>query len=349
MKAKTINEIHSEAEKNLGLRPGATATMRNARNASAFGDLSPGALPAARPGYMPGMPGIRKMPGMPGLDSDNWEVYRSRSMTKRDSLVNSQSGGHVQPPLISKTPSINSKFLPQGSGGTITGKTSALLQGSSGPPQTNLISEVEPLAQNAKPTVLAASPVSSVKAQAPEIVPNSAKPVTPATVSNSAALLRKSVSLLEEYFSVQILNETLQCLVELKAPAYHPEFVKEAIALALDKSPPFVEPIIKLLEYLFSKNVVTSSDIGTGCLSYGSLLDEIGIDLPKAPNNFGEIIGKLAQAGALDFKVVKEILKKVEDDMYRSIVFGAAMKSITLQEFLASQESEIQACKSLIS
>ncbi|XP_004291969.1 PREDICTED: eukaryotic translation initiation factor isoform 4G-1-like [Fragaria vesca subsp. vesca] len=348
VKAKTITEIHSEAEKNLGLRPGATATMRNARNAAASGDLSPVGLPATRPGYMPRMPGIGKMPGMPGLDSDNWEVYRSRSMTKRDNLVNSQSGGRVQPPLISKAPSLNSKFLPQGSGGTITGKTSALLQGSGGP-RTNLISGVEPLAQMAKPTVLAASPVSSERARAPEIVPNSAKPLTPATVSNSAALRKKTVSLLEEYFSVRILDEALQCVEELKAPAYHPEFVKEAIALALDKSPPFVEPVIKLLEYLFSKNVLTSRDIGTGCLSYGSMLDEIGIDLPKAPNNFGEIIGKLVQAGGLDFKIVKEILTKVEDDMYRPIIFGAAMKRITSQEFLASQESEIQACKSLLS
>ncbi|KAM5564654.1 hypothetical protein ABKV19_018963 [Rosa sericea] len=349
VKAKTITEIHSEAEKNLGLRPGATATIRNARIAAASGDLSSGGLPATRPGYMPGMPGSRKMPGMPGLDSDNWEVYRSRSMTKRDGLVNSPSGGRVQPPLISKAPSLNSKFLPQGSGGIITGKTSALLQGSGGPPRTNLISGVEPLTQNSKPTIPAASPVSSEKALAPEIVPTSAKPLIPATVPNSAALLKKTVSLLEEYFSVRILDEALQCVEELKAPAYHPEFVKEAIALALDKSPPCVEPVIKLLEYLFSKNVLTSRDIGTGCLLYGSLLDEIGIDLPKAPNNFGEIIGKLALAGALDFKVVKEILKKVEDDMYRSAIFGAAMKSITSQDFLASQETEIQACKSLLS
>ncbi|KAE9604504.1 hypothetical protein Lalb_Chr11g0072551 [Lupinus albus] len=31
VKAKTITEIHSEAEKNIGLRPGATASMRNSR------------------------------------------------------------------------------------------------------------------------------------------------------------------------------------------------------------------------------------------------------------------------------------------------------------------------------
>ncbi|KAI5354037.1 PREDICTED: eukaryotic [Prunus dulcis] len=352
VKAKTISEIHSEAEKNLGLRSGATAMMRNARNAGSHGDLSPGGFPVTRP--MPGMPGTRKMPGMPGLDTDNWEVYRSRSMTKRDGLGPSQSASRVQPPLISKTPSLNSKFLPQGSGGIIAGKTSALLQGAGGPStRTNLIAGIEPLTQNPKPIVPAASAIPLEKPLAPATVSDSAKPLAPATVSNSAVLHRKTVSLLEEYFSVRILDEALQCVEELKAPAYHPEVVKEAIAVALEKIPPCVEPVIKLLEFLFNKKVVTSVDIGTGCLLYGSMLDDIGIDLPKAPTNFGDVIGKLALAGVLDFKVVTQILKKVEDDMFRTAIFGAAKKSITSspsgQEFLANQETEVQACETLLS
>ncbi|KAG1364389.1 hypothetical protein COCNU_11G012160 [Cocos nucifera] len=83
--AKTISEIHTEAEKNLGLCPGATANMRNGCSGSALGGLSPGAFPINRPGtggMMPGMPGTRRMPGMPGLDTDNWEVPRSKSMSK---------------------------------------------------------------------------------------------------------------------------------------------------------------------------------------------------------------------------------------------------------------------------
>lgn len=355
MKAKTISEIHSDAEKNMGLRAGSTAMMRNARNPGSHGDLSPGGYPVTRPmPGMPGMPGTRKMPGMPGLDNDDWEVPRSRSMTKRDGFGGSQSVSRVQPPLISQTSSLNSKFLPQGSGGIIAGKTSALLQGAGSPPtRTNVIPGVEPLTQIPRPTVPAASAISSEKPLAPATAPDSSKPLVPATVSNSAALRRKTVSLLEEYFGVLILDEALQCVEELKTPAYHPEVVKEAIYLALDKIPPRVEPAIKLLEFLFNKKVVTSVDIGTGCLLYGSMLDDIAIDLPKAPTNFGEVLGKLALAGALDFKVVKQILKTVEDDMFRTAIFGAAKKSITsspsAQEFLAVQETEVQACESLLS
>lgn len=342
MKAKTITEIHSEAEKNLGLRPGATAMIRNGRTGG-MGATGPGGFPVARPGsggMMPGMPGPKKMPGMPGLESDNWEVPRFRTMPRGDGTNPTQFGGLVQP-MINKSPSLNSKFLPQGSGGMISGKTSALLQGSGAPPaRPGFVSGVEPANQYTKPDAPAASVIASQKVLAP------------ASKLNTADLRKKTISLLEEYFSVRILDEALQCVEELRAPTYHPEVVKEAIALALEKIPPCVEPVTKLLEFLLSKNVLTSSDIGTGCLLYGSLLDDIGIDLPKAPNNFGEVVGKLVLGKCLDFMVLKEVLKKVEDDMFRRSIFAAAMRSIqsspSWQEVLAAQGAEIQACESLL-
>ncbi|KAB2027080.1 hypothetical protein ERO13_D05G009500v2 [Gossypium hirsutum] len=337
VKAKTITEIHSEAEKNLGLRPGATASIRNSRVVS-VGPMSPGpgGFPINRPGtggMMPGMPGTRRMPGM---DNDNWEVPRSRPMPRGDGL-GTQSGGRGASPVVNKSTSMNQRLLPQGSGGLMSGRTSALLQGSSTPP--------------AKPpnSILGAESVAQ-----PSLSPKPApveKPLTQAARLNTDDLQRKTRALLEEYFSVRLLDEALQCVEELKSPAYHPEVVKEAISIALEKSPPCVEPVSKLLEYLFIKEVLTARDIGTGCLLYGALLDDIGIDLPKAPNNFGEIIGKLVLAGGLDFKVVKEILKKMEDDMYQKAVFDATMRIISSdpsgKALLDAQAINIDACTSL--
>uniref|UniRef100_A0A6N2K0F7 MI domain-containing protein n=1 Tax=Salix viminalis TaxID=40686 RepID=A0A6N2K0F7_SALVM len=184
-------------------------------------------------------------------------------------------------------------------------------------------------------------------------IPSPQKPLAPTTRSNPDDLRRKTISLLEEYFSVQILDEALQCVEELKDTSFHPEVAKEAIALALEKSPPCVESVIKLLEFLHTKNVLAARDIGTGCLLYGSSLDDIGIDLPKAPNNFGEILGSLVVAQGLDFEVFKEVLKKVEDDRFRKAIFNSAMKNINAnpsgQEVLATQGSNIQACESLLS
>ncbi|XP_022131330.1 eukaryotic translation initiation factor-like [Momordica charantia] len=346
VKAKTITEIHSEAEKNLGLRPGSIAMMRNGRNAAeALGGLSPGGFPVARPGFggmMPGMPGARKMPGMPGFDSDNWEVSRSRAMPRGESGGPTQASARVQTPLIGKTPSINSKYLPQGSGGVITGKTSALLQGSAASPaRPSSTPGTQPVSHNPRPV----APVASA-------MPSPQKPATPAVVSNSADLHKKTVSLLEEYFSVRILDEALQCVEELKTPAYHPDVVKEALTIALEKIPPCVDPVVKLLEHLLNKNVLTARDIGSGCLLYGSMMDDIGIDLPKAPNNFGEILGKLVSIGGLDFAVVKEVLKKMEDNFFQKAIFGGAMKSLNSspsgEGILATQRVEIQACENLL-
>ncbi|KAJ8768003.1 hypothetical protein K2173_020943 [Erythroxylum novogranatense] len=348
VKAKKITEIHSEAEKNLGLRPGATAGIRNNRGviSTAPGTAGPGGFPVNRPGtggMMPGMPGTRRMPGMPGIDSENWEVPRTRSMPRGDGQV-MQSVGRIQSPILNKSTPLNTRLLPQGSGGSISGKSSALLQGS-GPPSrpSNFGFGTEPPVQVPAPSKIYTTPY---------VPPVSEKPVSPAVKLNIDELRRKTISLLEEYFSIGLLVEALKCVEELKSPAYHPEVVKEAISLGLEANPPCVELVAKLLEYLFTKKVLTARDIGTGCLLYGSLVDDIAIDLPKAPMNFGEILGKLILAGGLDFTVVKEILKKMEDEFYRKAVFDMAIRVVGSnpngQVVSNSQASEIEACRGLL-
>nr|DAD27478.1 TPA_asm: hypothetical protein HUJ06_028946 [Nelumbo nucifera] len=340
VKAKTINEIHSEAEKNLGLRPGATATMRNGRSAGALGGVGPGGFRPGSGGMMPGMPGTRKMPGMPGLENDNWEVPRNRSMPKGDGLT-MQPAGRIQSPLVSKSMSLNSKLLPQGSGGLMTGKNSALLQGSASFARpSNLVSATDSVA--ARP-VVSASPTLPV----PE------RPAASVTRSNPAGLQKKTISLLDEYFEIRDLEEALRCVEELKDPGYYPEVVKESISRSLDRKTPCPDLAVKLLEFLFAKKLLSARDIGTGCLLYASMLDDIAIDLPKAPSYFGDVMAKLVLSGAIDFKVIMEALKKVEDSYFRELIFNAAMNSVSSdpsgKTVLSVQGAEIQACQNLLS
>ncbi|XP_041998612.1 eukaryotic translation initiation factor-like [Salvia splendens] len=338
VKAKTITEIHTEAEKNMGLRPGATAGMRNSRvMAGGQGGLSPTGFPMNRPGtggMMPGMPGVRKMPGMPGIGNDNWEVPRSRNMPRGDGSM-AQTPARAQPQLPGKTPSVNPQFLPQGTGGFMGSKTSALMQGMGVPARA--------------PTVEPVSEAPASVRQAP--APVADKPLPPTAKLSLDEFTRKTKSLMEEYFSIKLLDEALECVLELKSPAYHSDMVKEAISLALEKAPPCVEPVSKLMVYLFEKKVVNADDIGTGCLSYAALLEDLAIDLPKAPANFGEIIGKLVLAGALDFNVVKEMVAKVGDDYFQKAVFAAVMKTVSNdsagKQLLNAQASEVAACESL--
>ncbi|GKD60020.1 eukaryotic translation initiation factor-like protein [Tanacetum coccineum] len=118
----------------------------------------------------------------------------------------------VQPPLLGKTPSPSQKFLPQDSGGFISGKSSALY--GSG--------ELLDMSQH-----------------------------------HPTELKRRTISLLEEYFSVLILDEALQCVEELSAPEYHIELVKEAVSLALEKIPPLAS--IQLIEFLVSDYLISWS------------------------------------------------------------------------------------------
>ncbi|XP_044464033.1 eukaryotic translation initiation factor-like [Mangifera indica] len=345
VKAKTITEIHSEAEKNLGLRPGATASIRNNRSPGAQGVTTPGSMPITRPGLggmMPGMPGTRKMPGMPGIDNDDWEIPRQRSMPRGDG-AGMQQMGRIQAPMMNKSASLNTRLLPQGTGSLMSGR-SALLQGSGTSPgrPSNFYSGKEPSFQASAP---------SKPASASYVLPVAGKSQAPAVRLNPDELRKKTVSLLEEYFSIRDLGEALTCVEELKSPGYHPEFVKESISLALEKSPACVDAVAKLLEYLLAKKVITRGDVETGCLNYGMLMDDIAIDLPKAPNNFGEIMGKLVLLEGLDFKVVKEILSKIEDDSFQKTLFDSAMKTVSLspsgKNILDSQASDIKSCQSL--
>jgi translation initiation factor 4G len=339
IKAKTISEIHSEAEKNLGLRPGAASAIRNGRN-SPGGPLSPGGFPMNRAGaggMMPGMPGSRKMPGMPGIDNDNWEVPRSRPMPRGDPLHN-QAPLLNKPSSVNKPSSFNTRLLPQGSGAALIGK-SALL-GAGGLPS--------------RPSSFTPGPVNTPAQTAP---PPKAVTLSPTVTTSgapkaSADLQKKTKALLEEYFGIRILDEAQQCIEELKSPGFYPEIVKEAINLALDKGINFVDPLVRLLEHLYSKEIFKSKDLETGCLLYGSLLDDIGIDLPKAPTQFGEIIARLALSCGLRFEAVEEILKKMEDTFYRKGVFTAFTKTMEAnpsgQAILSSHAAVVNSCNSLL-
>ncbi|CAK9172066.1 unnamed protein product [Ilex paraguariensis] len=221
VKAKTINEIHSEAEKNLGLRPGVTASIRNNCGIASGtqGNISPRGIPMNWPGSGGMMPGTRRMPGMPGIDNEYWEVPRSRSMPRGDGF-NVQPAGRVQPLNIGKSPSLNPQVLPQGTG-SISGRTGALLQSNTGAPPVhppNFGLGMDPASQVLTPA--RPVPIASVP-------PVAGKPLAPVRL-NSNELRRKTMSLLEEYFSVRILDEALLCVEELKSPDYYPELVKES-------------------------------------------------------------------------------------------------------------------------
>ncbi|KAJ6674236.1 hypothetical protein OIU85_013159, partial [Salix viminalis] len=178
--------------------------------------------------------------------------------------------------LINKAPSLNTRLLPQGSAGVLDGKTT-LLQGGGTPSQPGFDTRDELIGQTPQPV-----------APAVPAIPSPQKPLPLTTRSNPDDLRRKTISLLEEYFSVQILDEALQCVEELKDPAFHPEVT---ISLALEKSPPCVGPVIKLLEFLLTKKVLTARDIGTVAFFTAPCWMILALIYPKHQITLARILG----------------------------------------------------------
>ncbi|KAI4377277.1 hypothetical protein MLD38_014935 [Melastoma candidum] len=195
VKAKKITEIHSEAEKNLGLRPGATARIRNNRNMPG----NPGAYPAGRLGtggmmlVCVGCPGWMRTGNFSGLGLCQEVILRGCRILAVSSIS------------VGRSPSLNARLLPQGSGGIIGGRPSALLPGSGA---SFLVLPAE------SPGQILGTPRSFPTSPTP--VPG--KPVVPAAKLNMDDLRWKTIALLEEYFGILICDEALQCIVELNTP-----------------------------------------------------------------------------------------------------------------------------------
>lgn len=365
IKAKTINEIHSEAEQKLGLRPGST-TMRNGRGASNVMGMGAGSnFGIGRPGgLMPGMPGmpgmVRKMPGMPAMDSDGLEGLSGRLLNKNDNLVPSPalplSQGRSQAPVLK--PSVgNARLLPQGTGGFLTGKPSALLQNSTARSLTASgpnVGAAEPLIQGlsggSKSTVGTSKVQEFEKDRFSAPMPIVEKPL--ASGKPPADLDKKSKSLLEEYFSVRDCEEAKLCVQELKWPDYYPTFVQQAILLAMENSERHIELVGKLLEFLYSEKTLSDKDIEAGLMFIVNEFDDTAIDIPLAPKFLGDIVGRLCLAGATDFRVLKDIMVKVDDKSRQRAIFDSAIriyKSRPSTGALGAHGNDLIECEKLIS
>ncbi|OIW07123.1 hypothetical protein TanjilG_10096 [Lupinus angustifolius] len=160
----------------------------------------------------------------------------------------------------------------------------------------------------------------------------------PDLIRNDSLLHGKVFSFLEEYFSDMDSVDVVRCVKCLFSPAYHPDIVKEAILLGLSSSPPCVEGVMDFLMCLFISYTFSARDIVEGCLLFASLVDDIAIDFPESPSNFGEIIAELVMAGCLDFMALRDIFREVVLCNFPDLIYGSflsVMSRYTLHDFLS--------------
>jgi translation initiation factor 4G len=145
-------------------------------------------------------------------------------------------------------------------------------------------------------------------------------------------LPKKTESLVKEYFSVMDLNEALLCVQELKAPYFHPDLVQMTLSLALDRRDRECALVLKLLVYLNAKAVISSQDLRGGVLQIAEQLEDVAMDAPRAPKQFGEMVAGLILAGASELRLLLEVCGKMEDPLLRKSVFESAFEKFKLIE-----------------
>ncbi|XP_002967145.2 eukaryotic translation initiation factor [Selaginella moellendorffii] len=334
IKAKTINEIHAEAEQKLGIR------SRNGRPGSAINKDS-SFMPAGR--LMPGapMPGAPGAPGGPprsmGIDPDGpWEMAGPKKSKQREAAAAAAAMSYQSANIPGRVPGRQQRVLPQASS-VFLGKSSPLL-GTGGP-------------------TAEAPPAAPKPAPAPAPTPAPAPPVISeeraATPSPSSAILnKKSESLLEEYFSIMDLTEATLCIQEMKSPDYHPQFVQVAVTLALEKRDRERELLFKLFNHLHAQGVVTEAQLASGLMLLAEQLDETAIDSPMAPKQIGQLVAALATSRALQLKILPGILEKVQDEYVRRQVLEAVLKDLKSRDggdkVMVSARSDLKSCVKLL-
>ena len=69
--------------------------------------------------------------------------------------------------------------------------------------------------------------------------------------------------------------------------AYYPEFIQNAIILAMKKNERHVNFVGKLLEFLYSEKTVPVKNIEAGLMLIAVDFDDVAIDIPLAPRFLG--------------------------------------------------------------
>ncbi|CAK9861936.1 unnamed protein product [Sphagnum jensenii] len=150
---------------------------------------------------------------------------------------------------------VGPRGLAQGSGGYgFLGKPSALIGSGTAqlnllPRQSGYVGEYQGVLDTAKEAVRSSPPAAQL--QPAEL---------PAT-----DLSKKTLSLVEEYFSVVDHNEALLCVQQLKAPDFHPELVGIVLSLALDQRDRECALVWKLLVHLNARGSGIKARYERGC------------------------------------------------------------------------------------
>jgi hypothetical protein len=102
-----------------------------------------------------------------------------------------------------------------------------------------------------------------------------------------------------EYLSSADVEGVQQCVVDMDASHFHPEVVKIAVRMGLDRADMEMEFVSQLLNGLVASGTITRNQCEEGFLRILHNLGDIVIDTPQAPQNVATFIFRAEADGCL--------------------------------------------------
>eukprot|EP01116_Phalansterium_solitarium_P020294 TRINITY_DN592_c0_g2_i1.p1 TRINITY_DN592_c0_g2~~TRINITY_DN592_c0_g2_i1.p1 ORF type:complete len:367 (-),score=170.11 TRINITY_DN592_c0_g2_i1:558-1658(-) len=115
-------------------------------------------------------------------------------------------------------------------------------------------------------------------------------------LSSVKRLKEETHTLLEEYLTSGDLAEADKCVRALNAPSFNFHVVKQAVRLALQRSPEDQQRMSKLLKFLSSEGLVASDSMQKGFQACYETLGDIALDVPNA----GESLKRMTDLAIAD-------------------------------------------------
>jgi len=112
----------------------------------------------------------------------------------------------------------------------------------------------------------------------------------PGDLGSVKRLKEETDLLLQEYLATVDIVEAEKCIRKLNAPSFHAQLVKHAVRLGLQRDTEARKKISTLLSFLDRSSLVSPSHMVKGFTFVTSLLPDITLDIPNAPNLFNEMV-----------------------------------------------------------
>ena len=209
-------------------------------------------------------------------------------------------------------------------------------------PKRNLEAEFEAAESSTSPYEEANTPSSSSLNSS---ISSSSSSSSSSSQPNSSALsfsmeedIRQKIeTLFSEYFLCRSMEEARYCLQDLGTKLHNPLVVSIGIAMVLEKPKE-----IPLLNSLFSdfvgEGMMCETDMNLGFMDFFKQLEDLVIDLPKAPTIVGPIVGHALLSKFFDVKFVASSLESLHgENRSLDLILSAldwVMKRLRIYSFL---------------